>query len=85
MTERIRVQRQYQSPNGYYGELYNLHWFIDGRKYYELRIIGPDGEEVLHSYNAEAKTMEDLKEVVDSFPKLTKLIEGTTKRLICHD
>lgn len=65
----------YQSENGYSGKL--RPWLHDGEWVYALHIYDRFGDEVLHAARATPKTLEDLKECVDTFPAfLEKLLNG---------
>lgn len=65
----------YQSDNGYSGKLKS--WVCDGECVYALHIYDRFGDEVLHAARATAKTPEDLKECVDTFPAFLELLNGT--------
>ncbi len=65
----------YQSENGYSGKL--RPWSCAGEWVYALHIYDRAGDEVLHAAMAAAKTPEDLKECVDTFPAFLELIYGT--------
>lgn len=55
----------YYAENGYHGVLYYWHKNeFTGKWNYSLSVRAPDGHEVLHSYNASAKNLEDLKFVM---------------------
>ena len=52
--------------NGFKGVLYNWHhdeWTAEWN--YSMRVMDPEGQEVLHAYNATPKNADDLKKVVE--------------------
>lgn len=50
----------YRSDNGYSGVLYGKS---------SMKIYGPDGKEVLHTYFRAVNTLQELKEIVDTMPE----------------
>lgn len=57
---------EYISKTGYRGILYDWHKSPE-KESYQMSIQGPDGKEILHSYHASPKNLEELKEVVNQY------------------
>ena len=60
MEERIK----FKSLHRFKGVLYDWHNDPYCGEHYQMSITDSEGNEVLHSYNAKPKTVEELKEVV---------------------
>ena len=60
MEDRIK----YKSLHGFKGVLHDWHNDPFCGEHYQMTITNQQGEEVLHSYNATPKTLEELKDVV---------------------
>ncbi len=61
---------EYTSSNGYTGRIY-------GEK--QFSIFDSEGREVLHTYSRAFDTYEALKESVDTFPELVKILQRQNK------
>lgn len=57
---------EYEAPNGTKGLLYNWHYDSWTREWnYSMSIYDKDDYEILHTYNATPKTLEELKDAVE--------------------
>ena len=65
---------EYISDNGFRGVLYDLHDWYDGERIYQMSIYDKTGYEVLHTYNATQKTLDELKKVVDEHPSMVHFL-----------
>ena len=71
-----RKRIEYVSDDGYKGVLYNWHYDDWTNEWnFSMSIRDKGGYEVLHAYNASPKTIEELKEVVDSHGSMRYFIE----------
>jgi len=67
---------EYKSKNGWRGALYDPHECY-GKEYFRMSITDDKGKEIISAYNATAKTMAELKKLVDKAPYT---IEALKKR-----
>lgn len=66
---------EYTSEAGYTGFLYDWHYDPFCGWHYCMIIRDAAGKNVLHSYNARPKSLEELKSVVDRQPELWELLK----------
>lgn len=75
MEERIK----FKSLHRFRGVLFNWHKDSFCGEHYEMQIYDDKGNEILHSYNAKPKTLEELKEVVLQVQKETEIARHEEK------
>ena len=75
MEERIK----YKSFHGFKGVLYDWHNDPFCGEHYQMIITNQQGEEVLHSYNAKPKTLEELQNVVLTVQKEAEMARHEEK------
>ena len=75
MEDRIK----FKSFHGFKGVLYDWHNDPFCGEHYQMIITNKQGEEILHSYNANPKTLEELKDVVLTVQKEAEMARHEEK------
>ena len=75
MEDRIK----FKSLHGFKGVLHDWHNDPFCGEHYQMTITNQQGEEVLHSYNAKPKTLEELKDVVLTVQKEAEMARHEEK------